>query len=410
MMSHYRASSGYGVFNCPVLVRINGPLDVPALRAAVDRLGARHQSLRTTFHGRGRDMFQRVHEPRPTPWTYADLSDPDADADVAIAAELRSEVDIRQWPVRATLWRVGPTEHVLCINLHHIVTDAWSTAILFRELHTGYAGAPLDPVGWQYPDFAAWQQNLLDSPEINRHRAYWRRQLRGSALPRLPHRRQSESTPSFGDTGVAAVDLDPETGARLRALAREHRATPFAVLLAAYFAALRQVTGQHDLTVASLFANRTQRETQGTVGFLANMVMLRCRSTPSSTFLDLVREAQTTSIGALAHQAHPFQTLPPYLVETDGLRPDDVVFQVVTETAHRVRAGAAEFELLVPDGIGSRFSFELAVTPLGEGYRAILFYRRDWFDDAFAEGFAVGFGDVVGTAVADPRTPLRTIA
>jgi hypothetical protein len=408
MMNHYRASAGYGVFNCPVLVRISGPLDVSALRAAVDRLGERHQSLRTTFHGRGRDMVQRVHRPRPTPWTYADLSTSDQDA--AITAELRSEVDIRQWPMRATLWRIGPTEHVLCVNVHHIVTDAWSTGILFRELHTGYTGAALDPVGWQYPDFAAWQQNLLDGPDISRHRAYWRRQLRGSALPRLPRAPRSESTPSFGDTGVAAVDLDAETGGRLRALAREHRATPFAVLLAAYFAALRRVTGQHDLTVASLFANRTHRETQGTVGFLANMVMLRCRSTPSSTFLDLVREAQTTSIGALAHQAHPFQTLPPYLVETGGLRPDDVVFQVVTETAHRVRAGAAEFELLVPDGIGSRFSFELAVTPLGQGYRAILFYRRDWFDDIFAERFAAGFGEVVRAGVADPRIPQRTLA
>jgi hypothetical protein len=146
--------------------------------------------------------------------------------------------------------------------------------------------------------------------------------------------------------------------------------------------------------VASLFANRSRPESRGTVGFLANMAMLRSRRADADPRL-LIKAAHVAAVGAFANEQQPFQTLPPRLIDTGGLRADDVVFQVVTDPQYKGHAGGLEFELLVPDAIGSRFSFELAVAPLGTGLRPVLFYRRDWFADAWSREFIAGYGDLL---------------
>jgi hypothetical protein len=135
MIKHYRAD--YGALSCPVVCRVTGPLDLAALRRAIGDLSARHESMRTTLQGRGARLSQRVHPLRGEPVDLVDLSaadDPRAAAERALAAELREPIDPTSWPVRATLWRTGPDEHLFCLNLHHLVTDAWSTGILLRDL------------------------------------------------------------------------------------------------------------------------------------------------------------------------------------------------------------------------------------------------------------------------------------
>jgi Condensation domain len=401
MMDHYRGNADYGAFNCPVLCRIRGRLDPQALTVSLDALVGRHDSLRTVFAGRGHNLRQLIRPAQPVPFAWRDVSTapfPLTAAEDEIATELRTGMDVTESTVRASIWRLADTDHILCLNLHHMITDAWSTGVIFRELQSLYArrGDPagLPPVRWQYPDFARWQQEQIDSGELRRQYDYWLRQLDGAHLAQPP-RLAGATAAATAPTGVASVDLDEPTTQTLRDLAREQRTTLFAVLLAGYFAQLHRATGQPDITVASLFANRSRPETQGTVGFLANMVMLRARRADVGDLRELIRATHATAVGAFAHQQQPFQMLPAHLLDTGGMRADDVVFQLVTDPQHRGHAGGAEFELLVPDAIGSRFSFELVVAPLGAGLRAVLFYRRDWFADDWAARFAAGYGELL---------------
>ncbi|MBB6347810.1 condensation domain-containing protein [Nonomuraea muscovyensis] len=399
MMGHYRATEEYGTFNCPVLCRLRGRLDRAALGAAVNGLVRRHESLRTVFAGRGRDLLQRVLPAEPVGVDWRDAPQPPAPADLEaqLAAELRTRIDVGLSPIRVTCWQVSDTDHVLCLNLHHMVTDAWSTGVLFKELQTLYAHggdlSVLPEMPWQYLDFARWQRHQTDSGALDRQRGYWLRQLDGARLARPP-RLPGAGSAASGPTGVAAVTLPADVTRALKDVARDLRVTLFSVLLAGYFAQLHRATGDRDLTVASLFANRSRPESRGTVGFLANMAMLRSRRADADPRL-LIKAAHVAAVGAFANEQQPFQTLPPRLIDTGGLRADDVVFQVVTDPQYKGHAGGLEFELLVPDAIGSRFSFELAVAPLGTGLRPVLFYRRDWFADAWSREFIAGYGDLL---------------
>jgi len=431
MIQHYR--SDFGALCCPVVCRVRGPLDRAALQSAVDALVGRHEALRTTFSGRGARLVQHVHPPRPLPVRWQDLSgtaDPAAAAAAALAAELADPIDPRQWPARASAWRTGPDEHLFCLNLHHLVTDAWSTAILLRELcglyDLAFGAAPPAPPGWQYREFVRWQQSLLAGEAVRRHREYWQRQLRGAALPRLagparpgaPGRDGPEpaTDPAAGSAtdggadpgGVYAVDLDPAVVARLRELARTGQSTLFTVLLAVFHAQLWRVTGQPDIAVASMFLNRSRPELRDTVGLLAGMVLLRSQVGTRASFADLVRHTHAAVVGAFAYQDLPFQLLPGDLVQAHGGRADDVMFNVMTEVRHVRTAGGTRFELEVPTAIGSRFPFELAIAPVGaRDLRCVLFRAGGWLDDARAGEFLAGYAELAGRLSADPQAALR---
>jgi Condensation domain len=403
-LDHYRAGTEYGTLNCPVLCRITGPVTATRLREALDELAARHDALRTTLTGSGRRLRQCVHDSARIPLTEYDLStenDPLAVALQEVSAELRTRFDLAGSLVRARLWRLRDDDHLLCVSLHHIVTDAWSTGILFRDLaaflDNGCATRTVT-VGWQYTDFTEHQLRFVETDALARQQEYWVRQLDGAALPRL-----SETTDGGHHqtrTESISFEFDRTITERLQDIRKSRGTTLFTVLLAAFFVRLYGATGQGDLTVGSLFANRLAPEAKNTVGFLANMAMLRAKIRPERTFLDLVADTHATVMGAIANQECPFQLLPPGLIDTGGMRPDDVVFQLVTDPQPVADAGELRLELLVPEDIGSRFSLELTVVPVGDALQAVMFYRCDWFSDDWAHGFLAAF-DAVIRAVAD---------
>ncbi|HEV2372809.1 MAG TPA: condensation domain-containing protein [Streptosporangiaceae bacterium] len=391
MIAHYRR--GHGALSCPVLCQIRGPLRVDALQQALDGLTAAHESLRTTMTGRGTSIAQVVHDPATVELRVVDAAQgasvfaedaagakaaandaAGAYVDTAVAAELTDPVEVTAWPLRATLWRTGPLEHTLCLNIHHLFTDAWSTGILFTDLLARYAQARGEPVTpampqWQYRDFVAWQEELSAGNGLDRHREYWRQRLAALQLPNLPYQEPGPAD----EFGVHRAEIPPHVADGLRQVAKTCQTTLFTLMLALYYAVLRRTCGQDDLAVASLFANRSRPEAGRTVGFLANMVVLRTEVSGRASFAEAVRATHATVAGALAHQEHPYQTLPLEAAALGHGRADDVVFQMMAEFDHRAVSAGVEFELLVPDGIGARFGTELALAPRGRGITAVLF-------------------------------------
>lgn len=398
-LEHYRPDTTS--LNCPVIVRLRGPLDPDALETALGRLGDRHHALRTTLERRGRKLVQIVHpNPRPDLTRLQITPGPDG-LDVAIEAavteELQKPIDVSQWPVRTTLWRIDDNDHVLCINMHHLISDAMSCGIVMQELikllEAGEEGDPgLPEVQWQYSDYAQWQHDQHESGGLRRHQDYWINKLQGMTLVPLPPA-GTHDPGEGGPSGVVTADIDAATFSALRQIGQRERTTVFTVLLSLYYMLLRQRTGASDLSVASLFANRTGSSVRNTVGFLANMVVLRTQLPESDRLIDVVSVAKRTVVEAFLHESIPYQMLPLKSQDTRG-RVDDVVFQMLLTPppGTKVSARGVEFELYTPDSLGSRFTLELGLIPQHDGScKAMLFYARDRYTQSEARAMLDGY-------------------
>ena len=414
--NHYR--SGGSAMNLGMPMRLRGRLDQGALRQAVTDLVARHEALRTRFVGRGPRLMQVIDDPEPFDVTVVDLAgatDVDERVAEAVGRDVHAPLDPAVGPLRVSLWRLSDDEHVLCVTVHHLVADAWACGLISRDLGLLYNrlagdGAELPDVEWQFAQWATWQRALLESEAFERHAAYWRDQLAGMQALGLP-RPRNRAPIGERRTGVEQLDLDRRVVEPLEHLAREQRTTLFGVMLALYFLLLQRVTGQTDIAVASVFANRMRREVQNTVGFLANIVVLRARLGGLASLHELVRDTHAMVMDAFVHQEVPYQLLPPGSAQADGTRVDEVMFQMLPEPVYQTRMCNLEMEpMTAPDGLGIRWDLELTLAPWDGGLKAVVLYADDRFDRVWARRFLDGYATLAGEVSRHLSAPTAAIA
>ncbi|MGW5330778.1 condensation domain-containing protein, partial [Streptomyces sp. NPDC004014] len=228
----------------PTVLRVRGPLDVPALGTALSGLVARHEVLRTAFLA---DEDGTPRQVISAPWqvdvTVHDLR-AETDAETRAGEVLRAEAT-RPFGLetgrllRADVVRLADDDHFLLLMLHHVVSDGWSSGILARELRELYAAAvagktaSLPELPVQYADFAAWQRERLTGDALEGQLAYWRERLANVTPLELPTDHQRPAQPSGGGD-VVTFSVPPEVAEALRATASGQGASLFMALLSLF--------------------------------------------------------------------------------------------------------------------------------------------------------------------------------
>ncbi|MEE1781909.1 amino acid adenylation domain-containing protein, partial [Streptomyces sp. SP17BM10] len=419
-------------YNLPLALRLEGELDRAALTAALGDVIDRHESLRTVFP---------EFDGRPRQWVLpagtsalslplTELADGEGTLDAALAGAIADGFDLTtQPPLRAELFRISATEHVLLVVLHHIAGDGWSLAPFARDLGTAYdarrAGtAPAwEPLPVQYADYTLWHAEVLgdesdqDSP-LARQVEHWKRALAG--LPEelaLPTDRPRPADVSYRGESVPLA-LPAEVHERIAAVARTHDASVFMVVQAAVAALLHRLGAGDDVPLGSVIAGRTDEALDELVGFFVNTLVLRTDVSGDPTFAELLARVRETDLAAYAHQDVPFERLVEVLNPVRSLARHPL-FQVMLAfqnnaaatldldglraTALPVRLSAAKFDLL--------FSLEETFTAEGgpAGLTGVLEYSADLFDRATAQSLGDRLGRLLAAVTADPDLPVGAV-
>lgn len=312
---------GNPAYNIPSALQLIGELNVPVLEAALGQIERRHEALRTTFSAVDGQPRQDIHPPKFSRLPLIDLrtlapAERRAEAKRLIAEEALRPFDLSRGPLfRASLLRLEEREHVLLLTMHHIVSDGWSTSILWREISQLYPalldgqGSPLPELAIQYSDYAAWQRERLTDEVLAEQLGYWREQLAGApALLELP---TDGPRPAVQSNQGAAVTLrmDKAEADSLRQLSRAEGVTMFMTLAAAFALLLRRYSGQEEVVMGTPVAGRTRREVEGLIGFFVNTLVLRADLRGEPTFRELLRRVREVCLSAYAHQEVPFEKL-----------------------------------------------------------------------------------------------------
>ncbi|MCP4654216.1 MAG: amino acid adenylation domain-containing protein, partial [bacterium] len=378
-----------------LVLRFSGALQVEILCRAFDELVRRHEVLRTTFPEVDGEPVQVVGPPRHREPPVVDLrplaaEDRQAAADRLIRAEGLLAFDLVRGPLlRLSLLRLGEQEHLVLLNMHHIISDGWSISVFVRELTALYEAfyrgepPPLPELPIQYADFAAWQRQWLQGEKLAAHLDYWLEQL-GGELPtlELPLDRPRPAVRTSRGASLA-MTLPQELSEGLRELSRRRGVTLFMTLLAAFDVLLARTSGQDDLCVGSPIVGRTHAEVEGLIGFFLNALVLRADLAGTPTFLELLERVQKVCEGAYAHQDVPFERLLEELEpERDLSRTPlfQVFFNMLNMPSEELRLPGLQVDLLTPSEFPSRFDLEVYLTDTPAGIRTNWLYNPDLFD------------------------------
>jgi Condensation domain len=414
-----RLEGGSATYNMPIPLRLRGVLDVPALRAALGDVVARHEALRTVFPEREGDPFQQVMDGGPD---LVVRQVGEAGLEKALSECGSAGFDLtEELPFRASLFALAPEDHVLLLVLHHISGDGWSMVPLARDVMRAYEArrdgrAPdWDPLPVQYADYALWQQELLgdeDDPDslISTQIRFWEQALAG--LPdqlEMPIDRPRPVQATY-QGGRVRLDVEPALRQRLAELARECQASVFMAVQAALAVLCMRLGAGTDIPIGSPIAGRADEALEDLVGMFVNTLVLRSDLSGDPSFRELLARTREADLAAYQHQDLPFERLVEVVNPVRSLSRHPL-FQVMLEFQNNEVAVVdlpglnAEF---LPLDVGiAKFdlTFHLGEDPDG-GFSGALEYATDLFDEHTAQQLAERYVRVLEAVVADPDAPV----
>ncbi|WP_438392379.1 amino acid adenylation domain-containing protein [Caballeronia sp. DA-9] len=412
------ASAAYNMIGA---FKLDGELNVAALRTALDHLVARQEALRARFIEIDGAPWQ-VTGDNSYGWQSRDLrAAPDSLAQ-RLRESSRKPFDLAEGPLlRVTLLRTGEREHVLHFATHHIVADEWSIGVIADTVTRAYGAAlanvPLDdtPLAITYGDFATWQRDSFDTAREACEIDYWRSRL-GNDHPTLELPASRKRAGLRGDKGARVTRALPAPLAdALRRVSQTHGATPFMTLFAAFNLLLSRYSGQKDLRVGVPTAGRTRVETEALVGFFVNTLVIRTELVGVTRFSDLVTQVRERLIEAQSHQELPFARL------VDALQPArslgqtplfQVMFNYTSAPADTAPMPGLQVSPLLAEGDTARFDLVLNVVD-GPTPDLVMTYACDIFDEAVVARMLDHYVAML-YVIADPAnssdTALRNIA
>jgi len=385
-------------YNVTTALRLTGAIDRDCLERAIGEIVRRHEVLRTTFAAVDGQPIQVISPTLNFVLNSSDLRQLPTEEREAAAiklAQLEADrpFDLSAGPLlRAVLICLSETEHIISINMHHIVSDDWSIGVLIRELgiiYTALAGdslrdsyasriSELPELPLQYADFSEWQRECLQGEVLETQLVYWRQQLADIQALNLPIARPKSGAQSYrGSTEF--FELPPSLGSELKALAQREGATLFMTLLAAFQVLLSRYSQQSDIAVGSPIANRNRSEIEGLIGFFVNTLVLRTDLSGNPTFRELLSRVREVTMSAYARQDVPFEQLVEELQPERSLHQNplfQVVFSLQNAPLQQLQLPGLKLSYVNLEVKTARFDLELHLWDAADSFRS--FYGKDW--------------------------------
>jgi amino acid adenylation domain-containing protein len=401
-------------YNESLRMRLKGALDAGALAAALDRLVARHESLRATISPDGTQML--IGEAVPANLAEQDLRQLDPAAqqrrleDESLAAVL-DPFYLEKGPLfRATLYKLSELEHVLVMTAHHAICDGWSWGVISQDLGLLYAeqigAGPALEAPSQYSDYATWETQEAASPEMQGHIDYWLSRFSGGSLPvlELPLDRPRPAVRTFSSRRVDHVLAQDLIGS-LRKVGAASGTSLFATMFSAFAATLHRLTAQDDLVIGIAAAGQMPSDMPSLVGHCVNTLPIRVAVEPQMSFDAFAEVSGATLLDAFEHQTLTYGALLRKLpVPRDPSRLPLVNVLFNLDSGALVTSNFPEIESQ-QSSIPRRFeNFELFINiaPVAKGMQIEAQYNADLYDDATVKRWLGMYECLLRSVASDP--------
>ncbi|UGT59961.1 non-ribosomal peptide synthetase [Nocardia asteroides] len=406
------STAGRDAYTVQTTIGVRGPLDVPRLGAALNRVLNRYPNLRVSFAvAAAGEPYAVVAERMEFPVGELDLTARPELMETFLDADQAGVFDLARGALmRATVVHLPGDEHTLVLTSHHILTDGWSGQLLPREIFDEYARPGIaEPLGnpATFAEFLALTREREAATE-----AVWERYLE----PVRPCLVAPARVPGGSAPVMHRFPVEPEVADGLAALAAEAGSTVSVLCQLAWSSVLREITGEPGTVFGEVVSGRPADldEVDHAVGCFVNTVPVAVRLDGERSWRELLTGMQRSRMELMEYQQYRLTSAN----RTAGARrlfDSMFVFQSYPSGRDELVRLLAErqLELVSFEGRGATDNALLVmVFPAdllfpGEPLQVVLFYAEDSFDAGDAEIIETAYRN---TLRAIASTPDRRVA
>lgn len=412
-------------YNIPLISKLPDYYDAALLKKSFAAVVERHEILRTVFKvDSGKELRQWVlpTEAVELPFYFQDLSNKEGQEEIVQAymeADAKRVFDLEKDSLlRVALFRLAEKDHVLYVNIHHIISDDWSLKVLSDELLAHYNAyrtesvLNLSTLNIQYKDYAAWQNAQLEGEQFDYHQSYWLDRLSGK-LPLMDwpgQQRRPEMKTYLGYS--LETYLNTKTSEQLRAFSTAERGSLFMVMLSLWYVLFYKYTGQKDQIYGTPVAGRQHTDLNNQIGCYINTLGLRMEVNPQERFLDFFQRMRGTILEDFNHQIFPFEKICDGLkLSNDSSRNQifDIMFSFHNSYEFSAIEKISDFDKITGKEEGAKLDMLINAAEFGENIYLYINFNTAIYDQSLVRTLLKDYKRLLATVFDEPTALIADI-
>lgn len=384
------------VYNLGAVYHVDGKLDKERLKSVIDEITVRHESFRTSFEIINDEVVQIIHENVQSAITFENCSPDCIESAVKNAVQ---PFNLAEAPLmRVKFISVSDTEHYMVVDMHHIIADQSSMAVLMNDFYVLYAGGQLPDKNLKYVDFASWQNNLLKNGTIDRQLEYWKNEF-SDGVPALNFPYDYTKTSNSSMTGkIQSFSFDPDLCKDISEWIKNKHITGYILMMTAFNMLLWKYADKKDFVIGTAFSGRKNDSLNEIIGMFVNTLPIRVKIDDTATTYDFLEYIRSKMFSALDAQDCQFDMLVDEL-KINNRNSENPLFDFIM---NYVSIGTEEFEIdglkltpCVPETVSAKYDFTLTIVESNGTYQADIEYRTDLFCDESIQLFGKRLIDTI---------------
>jgi amino acid adenylation domain-containing protein len=298
-------------YNMTDVLVFDGNLDIAKVNRIMNELIDRHESLRSSFEIMNGNLVQRIHQNLNFEITM--LEEIEA---CPMEDEVHDRIDQFVQPFdlsKVPLFRVGLAKvkgiakYIMMIDMHHIISDAYSVEIIQEEFLKRYNGVELTRKQLHYRDYAIWQKQFIESDTADQYRDYWMNELSGP----ISRVKLTEDSSIVTDNKCSTMRFCVETEQYkvIQEFVMGENLTVNMYLCAVFNLLLSKYSGNEEVTIGCTIDGRVKQELDHVVGTFINILPLRTYQEHTKSIFQYLQETKKKTLKMLENQYYPYEML-----------------------------------------------------------------------------------------------------
>ena len=395
------------LYNMAHVFNIYTSINIEAFKEAFNQLIEHSDALRTVFYDENGEPYQKVHSSFSYDLEFLDFSNKKkSELQDFLKSRSKNRFNLGECVFDSILIQVNDNHFVWFLNIHHIVTDATSSTILFNLMSDLYKNNETITSVPQFQSYVNYELEQRSAENKKIVREYWKEKINGLKVPELYGRKNNNQNTK---ANRILIPLGKVRSEKLKEIAKlpEIRSwtqdlTLFNIFSSILFVYIYRVSGQNKLAIGAPSHNRPSKIFKETPGLFIEFFPLVEKVEANDTFFEVLQRVKIETNNYLRH-AQPGMSTP------ELNKSYNVVLNFINAKFSDFNGSKMESEWIHPEHVDASHDLRCHVYDMDASgkFSIILDLNEAVFNDKYKNQAASHFLKVIDAFIDDINQPIQ---